>query len=519
MQWRKMVMVRRWQPGAVFIVLIGLLAAGCGGVSFDLAATALAPTPLPPPGTPIEGAAAVLTPEVLMGGMIEAQGQQHVYTFNGEAGQAVTIDMEAAADNRLDTFLELRGPNGILLTDDDDGGTDLNSQISNFVLPETGEYTIVAYGFNNTSTGGYSLQMVMGTPVPSPTPSPTAPPGGGPIMVGEARSGAINTPGQVDEWEITVAEGELVTINMRATTNSTLDPYLRVLNDRGQVLRLDDDSGDGLNARIESFRAPRAGTYIINAQGVNDSVGPYEMLLSEGLPPTPTPPPPTPGPSPTPRDLTLELGQAQQNELRPNIGGDEWVLTVTQPMVVEVLLETQEDTFNLYVELEGPLRSFWLVDYSDAASVVYLPSVYLRVPGDYIFRVLSVENRFVDYAIVINPVEAGTSAGGEIAYGQGVSGTLLFTGQQDVWTFEAEAGDVVTIMMNGVEMDAYLELLNDSGTMVASNDDAAGSMDSRIEEVRLLQAGTYTIVASSFRGNTAGQYRLLLFKVGDDATE
>lgn len=66
----------------------------------------------------------------------------HNWTFNGTAGQTVTIEGNAAGGDATDPRLNLLGPDGTLLTGDDDSGQDANALISSFTLPATGQYTI-----------------------------------------------------------------------------------------------------------------------------------------------------------------------------------------------------------------------------------------------------------------------------------------------------------------------------------------------------------------------------------------
>jgi hypothetical protein len=54
--------------------------------------------------------------------------------------------------------------------------------------------------------------------------------------------------------------------------------------------------------------------------------------------------------------------------------------------------------------------------------------------------------------------------------------------------------------------DAFLVLKDSQGNVVASDDDGGSGLNSRIE--RVLAAGTYEIVASSFGPNQTGAYQL-----------
>lgn len=72
------------------------------------------------------------------------------WTFSGTQNDIISI---SARSPEFDTFLELYR-DGILITDDDDGGMNLNSRISNLSLDRTSEYTIVLRTFSSTPISG-----------------------------------------------------------------------------------------------------------------------------------------------------------------------------------------------------------------------------------------------------------------------------------------------------------------------------------------------------------------------------
>lgn len=98
--------------------------------------------------------------------------------------------------------------------------------------------------------------------------------------------------------------------------------------------------------------------------------------------------------------------------------------------------------------------------------------------------------------------------GGTIGLGESVTGTLA-EGQAVTWTFNGQAGEIVSIGMNSTPLDPYLELLDAEGSGIAGNDDFTG-LDSRIEGFVLPADGTYTIVACTYDGTDAGEYTLIL---------
>ncbi|MEN8240883.1 MAG: PPC domain-containing protein, partial [Chloroflexota bacterium] len=85
------------------------------------------------------------------------QGEWLVWSFEAIAGDIVSIALDS---DDFDAFLELRGNNGLILAEDDDGGeTGSNSLISEYLITETGTYLIVVRAYSDTETGEFSLSL------------------------------------------------------------------------------------------------------------------------------------------------------------------------------------------------------------------------------------------------------------------------------------------------------------------------------------------------------------------------
>jgi len=78
-----------------------------------------------------------------------------LHTFDGEAGQVVTIAMDSPD---FDTFLWLFAPDGRELAQNDDEGATSNSAIA-ITLPETGTYTICANAHGENMMGQYRVTV------------------------------------------------------------------------------------------------------------------------------------------------------------------------------------------------------------------------------------------------------------------------------------------------------------------------------------------------------------------------
>lgn len=110
----------------------------------------------------IEGAS-VIVPGVAANGSITPDNKFDVYVFDGTAGDVVSVAMNATSGT-LDTALYLAGSTGAQLAENDDvePGTNKNSLIANYTLPQTGRYIIIATHFGalyGGTIGTYTLTL------------------------------------------------------------------------------------------------------------------------------------------------------------------------------------------------------------------------------------------------------------------------------------------------------------------------------------------------------------------------
>lgn len=91
-------------------------------------------------------------------GTIRRVGQHAEYLFYGETNMVVSIWMEKA-DGTLDPWLDLQDPTGLVLISDDDSYGNGNALISNFRLPGSGVYTVVARSYNDAGAGAFYVLL------------------------------------------------------------------------------------------------------------------------------------------------------------------------------------------------------------------------------------------------------------------------------------------------------------------------------------------------------------------------
>lgn len=97
-----------------------------------------------------------------------------------------------------------------------------------------------------------------------------------------------------------------------------------------------------------------------------------------------------------------------------------------------------------------------------------------------------------------------------------VTGTITSKQPYQIYSFTAQAGDVVSAQINADSgsLDTLLLLVDPSGNIVGSNDDREqGVTDSAIQNFSVILSGTYTLVATRYGqalGGTEGAYTLTL---------
>lgn len=203
-------------------------------------------------------------------------GKADLYTFNGTAGQRVTISLNSA---NFDAYLFLVGPGGNVLREDDDSGGNRNSRISDFTLPSSGVYTVEATAYYSYGRGSYSISVATSSGSGGCASSPIAANAsvGGSLSDGDCNS-TRRADRKADLYTFSGSAGQRVTITM---SSSSFDTYLILARTGGESLREDDDGGGGTNSRIADFTLPSTGSYTIEATAyASGGRGAYAVALA-----------------------------------------------------------------------------------------------------------------------------------------------------------------------------------------------------------------------------------------------
>jgi hypothetical protein len=89
-----------------------------------------------------------------------------------------------------------------------------------------------------------------------------------------------------------------------------------------------------------------------------------------------------------------------------------------------------------------------------------------------------------------------------LSYNEARSATLNSLTEAHNWDFSGNAGDVVTIRVNGQgDCDPQIKLIDPSGNIVTRDDDSGGGYNALITTT-LSSSGTYTVRVDVFTGGT-----------------
>jgi hypothetical protein len=188
------------------------------------------------------------------------------WVLEGRAGDVVNISMIGHGD-LTDTYLELYGPEGDLLTSNDDSLNDAFARILNYVLPESGTYTIVASGYSGL-VGPYHLTLARVDLEEFP------------IAYGQTQSGKLKPAMPQERWLFEGRAGDVVSVSMIGYGDLT-DTSLELYDADGALLIGNDDSLNDAFARILGYTLPASGAYTIVARSYSGQSGRYGLTLQK----------------------------------------------------------------------------------------------------------------------------------------------------------------------------------------------------------------------------------------------
>lgn len=206
---------------------------------------------------------------------VRVNSHRKVYTGFLQAGKSYVFELKSVS---FDPFLRLETSGGVPLAADDDSGFGLNSKIK-FTPKFSGTYRVIVTTFKADATGPYVLNysswggggggVIPGTLWLHPGSNFSA-------LTHSDPHDTIRTQSHRKVFLLNANAGNSYVLTMES---GQFDTYLRVEDMSGQVLKVDDDSGKGLNARIV-FQPNFSGTFrVIATSFAPDKTGNFDLKM------------------------------------------------------------------------------------------------------------------------------------------------------------------------------------------------------------------------------------------------
>ncbi len=334
-----------------------------------------------------------------------------------------------------------------------------------------------------------------------------------PIRAGETVTGRLSAAdvrlddgSYFDQYVYQGRRGERITVTLRS---GAFDVYLHVGRGRGasfESIATDDDGAGGTDARVE-VTLPDDGEYVIRPNSLEaDKTGEYTLSV-EGGGAGPAEPGPSAGGgtqrvergSLAPGDGTLQSGEYRDSYTVRGRRGERLTVDMRSgdmdPYLILIMPDGKQEENDDY---DGDQRR---------------SMISLELPQDGEYRVLATTyrpNERGSYELHIRS-GGGEAAGGASRRERGElrAGDRTLKGGEfvDYYTVEALPGQRLRVDMSSSAFDTYV-IVKDPREEQTENDDAEGARGHAIVDMETAEAGTYTIMATSYQKGETGAYEL-----------
>ncbi|NOR83217.1 MAG: hypothetical protein GQ526_06955 [Ardenticatenales bacterium] len=206
-----------------------------------------------------------------------AGGDPHLWTFDGAAGEYVTVILTPLGEG-MDVTLQLLDPDGTVLIDVDDAFAGEAEVLVNYELPADGEYSLLVEEFFD-EPGEYELELLGG----DASVGAIVPPGVtemGEITIGEQVEATL-AEAEEHAWIIVASGGEVVDIIL--TPGEGQDVTLLVIAPDGSTPVDELDNGfSGEAETVAGLLLEIAGEYLVVVDEYWDVAGDYALVVDFG---------------------------------------------------------------------------------------------------------------------------------------------------------------------------------------------------------------------------------------------
>jgi hypothetical protein len=429
---------------------------------------------------------------------------QGMWTLEAEAGETLSLRAIALSGSLRPTLM-LWGPDGRPLMEGIQETSALGKQASipAAVAPQSGTYQVVVSregGAAGASVGSYRL-MFRRQRLSSRAAAAVD------VALGEPVTGALDTP-DPKLYAFQAAGGDVIGVSVRVMEGDTV-PDLSLETEQGMPVDVPIVTSQD-EATISAFVLPKDERYVLVLEGQ----GPIQYVLTVFR-----------------RTRGLEPGGFVRNLGRGRLFSEaivdpaqptRWIFTGNAGEVLAFAVDTTGGTLRADMTLYGPQGYIASATEQPGSRRTVLGPLRLPDDGDYALLVgpwlgMTGGSRG-GYTIRADPAEPGTS-GSEGGYvrvrGQAVSGGLIPEDAEDIWTFDGQAGEIVTIRAEQTYGNGsiQLELSSADGSSLATSEPGSGYVGAEIVSFVLPDAERYQVTVEGVPGDEGHiEYRLWILQ-------
>ncbi len=207
-------------------------------------------------------------------GELGPAGDRDWYRLDLGEGQGVRIGLNTAETGGLaDPYVVVYSADGGELVRDDDGGEGLNSWLE-FTATGAGAYYVEVRGFTDDAAGRYVLSITQGEIGDTPDGAEYLDP------MSDGRTGTIGAAGDVDWFAVAMVEGRPYRLYAEGADPEPLaDPLLKLYDQQGNEVAMDDDGGAGLNSYL-NYTSVTGGVYFAAVSSYDETaLGRYALRV------------------------------------------------------------------------------------------------------------------------------------------------------------------------------------------------------------------------------------------------
>jgi len=402
-----------------------------------------------------------------------ALNERHLYSLKLEKKENIAIDANRLGQ-AMDPVLELSGPDGKVIAQDDDGGGDRNASIARSL--EKGEYRVAVFGYGG-SQGPYRL-YVSRVHI-EPQAHTTIEPG----VVREAFLG----PTDSHRYAFKVTKKLMAEINLKSA-DGVIDPFLELQGADGRVLGKDDDGGGNRDSKLYSYLEP--GEYVAVAKSYGNTSGRYALSLS-----------------------LIDIPPQEHTDIAVGIARGGWILPGKmhnyefisgKKALYSIDAVSDDGRFDPMLTLKDAQGQPMGQD-DDGGGGNNARIITELGPGSFGIGVLGYGGSSTGkYRLSVTEMEKQDIRPGETRDGMLEDrGTRVFAfdlREKGLVTIEGKRGDAS-------QFDPYLSLVRAGAGLVARDDDGGGDTNAKIST--MLDEGRYFIILTGY-GGTGGRYLVSL---------